>query len=82
MSDINRREVTELPAKSSEQDARLHESGGYGEIGLGWDDVYSRFLKLEDVDQSLFDLVFRVWDDWGDAAVHDWRLHQPTKSHE
>jgi len=76
------KEATEILATAIEKDALNHESGKYSKIGLSWDEVYGQLLPIEDIDQPMYGIAFRFWDDWCDAANHNWQYHKPIKSNE
>ena len=69
----------ELLAEAIEQDAIAHESGQYSTIGTGWDEIYLSILPSRKINAELIDLAIRFWDDWEDAANHDWKYHPPFK---
>lgn len=61
-----------------EHDAAAHEAGRYEEIASRLDDVHGKLLPNQDIDRLLFGLAINFWDDWGDAANHEWQYHEPT----
>ena len=69
----------EILAEAIEQDAIAHESGQHSTIGIRWDEIYQSILPSRKINAELIDLAIRFWDDWGDAANHDWKYHHPLK---
>ena len=73
-------EATNIIASALESDANNHDSGKYQEIGLNWDNIYSEILPIEEnIASPFYSMAFRFWDDWGDAANHEWQYHEPIK---
>lgn len=71
-------EAAEILASALEQDASNHEGGNYSSIGSKWDDVYAELLPIEDdINNPIYGLAFRFWDDWCDSSNHDWQYHEP-----
>jgi hypothetical protein len=70
--------AADMLADALEEDIRAQEQGRFIEIGEKWDDVYAELLPIEDdIDNPIYSLAFRFWDDWGDASKHDWLYHEP-----
>lgn len=73
------KEAAEIFAKALEEDIKLQEEGRFVEIGENWDDVYAELLPIDDdIDNPIYSLAFRFWDDWCDASNHDWLHHEPV----
>ena len=70
-------EAAEILATALENEAANHERGNYDSIGNKWDHVYAELLPIEnDIDNSIYGLAFRFWDDWCNSANHDWQYHE------
>ena len=76
------KEAAEILALALEKDATDHESGQYHKIGLNWDDVYGQLLPIENDGQPIYGLALNSWDDWCDAANHEWQYHEPINSYD
>jgi hypothetical protein len=73
-------EASNIVATALEIDANKHDAGEYQEIGSCWDNIYAEILPIEeDISSPLYNMTFRFWDDWGDAANHNWQYHKPIK---
>ena len=71
-------EAANIFAIALEKDAEDHEAGRFRNIGSNWDRVYGEILPIEnDVENPLYRMSFRFWDDWCDASNHDWNYHNP-----
>ncbi len=72
-------EATEILARALEADIETQELGNHLEIGEKWDDVYAELLPIEEeINNPIYSLAFRFWDDWGDASNHNWLYHEPV----
>ena len=61
-----------------EADIEAHKNGEYMDIASRWDEVYSEILsKDNEIREDLLGLTLNFWDDWGDAANHEWQYHSP-----
>ncbi len=69
--------AAETLAQAIEQDIEAQEAGRYEDIGIRWDDVYSENSQTQGANDPIFSLAIRFWDDWGDAANHEWLYHEP-----
>jgi len=74
------KEAAEIFAKALENDANDHDAGKYENIGMKWDDIYAQILPIEDdINNPIYGMAFRFWEDWGDASNHEWQYHEPIK---
>ena len=72
-------EAAEILANAIEEDIETQKQSRYLEIGEKCDDVHGELLRIEDdIENSIYSLAFRFWDDWGDASNHDWLYHEPV----
>lgn len=77
------KEAANILARALEKDASDQENGSFPTIGDCWDDVYGELLPIEnDIENPIYGLAFRFWDDWCDAANHNWQYHEPVKEHQ
>ena len=67
----------EILAKALEADASAQDRGEYSEIGMKYDEILCEVLPINDIPSDLFALAMNFWDDWCDAANHEWRYHEP-----
>jgi hypothetical protein len=73
-------EAANILASALENDANNHDAGIHQEIGLNWDNIYAEILPIEeDINSPLYNMTFRFWDEWGDAANHGWQYHEPIE---
>lgn len=74
------KEAAKLFANALESDADDHDAGRYENIGMKWDDIYAQILPIEDdINNPIYGIAFRFWDDWCDASSHEWQYHEPIK---
>ena len=72
-------QAAEIFASAIEEDIKLQEQGRFLEIGEKLDEVYAELLPIEDdINNPVYAIAFRFWDDWGDASTHDWFFHEPV----
>ncbi len=72
-------EEHELMARALEAAARTQEEGALLRIGELYDTTVSRILEMNpDYDDSIA-FAFTFWDNWADAANHDWQYHDPIR---
>lgn len=72
-------EAAEILASALERDAEDHERGKFENIGMRYDDVENEILPLQDTSEPVFALALRFWEDWCDAANHEWKFHKPIE---
>ena len=82
MNQIMNKEATELLASALEKDANDQDLGQIENLGMQWDNVYGQILSIDEINQPLYNLAFRFWDDWADAANHEWKYYEPIKEAE
>ncbi|MFH2047046.1 MAG: hypothetical protein ABIK92_18105 [Pseudomonadota bacterium] len=76
-------EAAEILASALEQDASDQESGKIKDLGMRYDEVENQLLPIEeDINKPIYGLAFIFWDDWCDAANHEWQYHEPIKPNE
>ena len=74
------KEAAEALANALESDADDQDAGRYENIGMKWDDTYAQMLPIEeDMNNPIYGIAFRFWDDWCDASNHEWQCHEPIK---
>ena len=72
-------EEHELMARALEAAAKTQEEGTLLRIGELYDSTASRILEMNpDYDGSIA-FAFTFWDNWVDAANHDWQYHDPIR---
>ena len=74
------KEASEIFSNALESDANDHDAVLYENIGMKWDEIYSLLLPIEDdINNPIYDISFRFWDEWCDASTHEWQYHEPIK---
>jgi hypothetical protein len=64
-------------ANALDAEAHLQETGGGRQLGDAFDPTLAQVLETgSDADEAV-DFGFAFWDEWVDAANHDWQFHDP-----
>lgn len=73
-------EAANILASALEKDAEAHDSGDFINMGMRWDDIYGEILPIEDnINIPIYAIAFRFWDEWSDAANHNWKYHEAIR---
>ena len=57
-------------------DADAHESGRYGDIGIGFDEFDAGLPRDDDTKLHKLFIALAFWDGWIDARNHDWQYYE------
>ena len=66
-----------IVAAALEAEATLQESGAVERLGKAYDPTYARVLEVDQNYGEAIGFAFTFWDEWTDAANHDWQFHHP-----
>ena len=70
-------EANAIVAAALEAEATLQESGGVERLGEAYEPTYARAREIDQNYGEAIAFAFTFWDEWTDAARHDWQFHDP-----
>ena len=80
MSHENPAEARQILAAALEAEAQLQEEGHLRQLGAAYDPTWMRVLEVDSSYGAEVGFGFEFWDNWVDAANHEWRHHEPIQS--
>src|SRR5262245_43841954 len=75
-------EEHEIMASALEAEATLQERGSIRKLGSNYDPTYARILEVNARYDESIGFAFTFWDNWLDAANHEWKYHEPISERE
>ena len=69
----------EIMACALEAEATFQEKGQYQNLGIAIDPTYESILEATSTIDTSISFAFTFWDNWVDAANHEWLYHEPIK---
>lgn len=70
-------EANTIVADALEAEANLQEEGDTRKLGESFERTYQRVLEIDQNYGEAIAFAFTLWDEWADAARHDWQYHDP-----
>jgi len=67
-----------IVADALEAEAKLQESGDVKRLGDAYTPTYARVVEIDSNYGEAIGFAFTFWDEWADAANHDWQFHDPV----
>jgi hypothetical protein len=64
-------------ASALESDAALQEAGDVRQVGMAAEEVWVQVAAVAPDYGEAVAFAFSFWDEWADAANHDWQYHEP-----
>jgi hypothetical protein len=75
-------EEHEIMASALEAEATLQERGSVRKLGANYDPTCARILEVNSHYDESIAFAFTFWDNWVDAANHEWKYHEPIGEQE
>ncbi|MGB2714952.1 MAG: hypothetical protein WBC51_12280 [Vicinamibacterales bacterium] len=72
-------EANAIVADALEAEARRQDRGDVHRLREAYDHTYARVVQVNSDFGEAIELAFSFWDEWIDAATHDWHFHDPIK---
>ena len=65
-------------AQALEEDIRKQNSGLIYDLGESWDDFQEEAANSREYSEdTMINIAMRFWEEWSDAAQHDWLYYDP-----